>query len=332
MKTRPSILRIAPLFLSLCPLASAQEAPSLSGQLHLKFSDGKGKTTEMNLPKDAPLTIDLSGWQEMLAQSGGIERLTDSATKSLEMWAGDFARRLSANQSGKAAWLGVATQTLPETIAAQMPTLKGAGLLVRDAAPGSPAATVGLKPDDILVRINDQVLYTPEQLKKLLSGMESGATVELAWMRQGTEQKAQCNLSAQPPGGFVESVTSALLGGPAGKSLAKHLGPEGEKMISRILTDPKLLEEMPALKDLLTQDANGQLDTTGLKNMLEQAEKSAPELRFLAKEMVRTIQTEKDLTALAEKLKAQIEMLTPEAQQRSREMMQKLMERMKAGK
>jgi hypothetical protein len=332
MKIRPSIHRIAPIFLSLCPIAVAQEAPSLSGQLHLSINDGKGKTTDLKIPKDAPLRIDLSGWQDLLAQSGGLERLTDSAFQSMEMWAGDFARRLSANQPGKAAWLGVATQPLPDTLAAQMPALKGAGLLVRDAAPGSPAATVGLKPDDILVRINDQVLYTPEQLKKLLAGMESGTTVDLVWMRQGAEQKAQCPLSAQPPGGFVESITSALLGANAGKSLGQHLGPEGEKMISRLLTDPKLLEEMPALKDLLTQDAKGQLDTTGLKNMLEHAEKAAPELRFLAKEMIQTLKTEKDLTLLAEKLKAQIEMLNPEAQKQSREMMQKLMEKMKAGK
>lgn len=63
---------------------------------------------------------------------------------------------------------------------------------------GSPAATLGLRPDDMIVRIDDYSIRTCRELREVLSKYEPGKTVKVTWKR-GTEVKTgEMTLAKEP--------------------------------------------------------------------------------------------------------------------------------------
>ncbi len=338
-RTLYSVLLAAPLLVALPSVAQEQASPpaappTLSGQLHLSITDGKGGTQTILIPDKEPLKIDLTPWKDFVARAGGISGLAESANAAFESWAGDFSRRLAAHQQAKTPWLGVAVQPLPASAAAQFPDLKGAGLIVRDVSPGSPAAAAGLQADDVLVRLKDQVLFSEEQLKKLVASLEVGAALEVVWLHGGKETKAQCTLGNAPHPGFNEAVAAALLGPKNAQAFRNVMGPDGEKLLGKLLTNPRVLEQLPRLQGLLRAGADGSLDLSQLQTFLEQARQSAPEWKFFIEEMVRAAQSEADLNAIAERLRTELDAVSPEVRERAAGLLRQVVERLQkaAGK
>ena len=54
--------------------------------------------------------------------------------------------------------------------------------------PGSPAAKIGLRPDDMIVRIDRQTIRTCEEFRRALTGYRPGQSLEISYKR-GTEVK-----------------------------------------------------------------------------------------------------------------------------------------------
>jgi S1-C subfamily serine protease len=77
-------------------------------------------------------------------------------------------------------------------------TMTPAGMVVNSVTPGSPGASVGLIPGDLLLKVDDRAIQGPADLKQGLDG--SGGVVRLVVHRRTTGQ--------------VERVTVNLLGGP----------------------------------------------------------------------------------------------------------------------
>lgn len=84
-------------------------------------------------------------------------------------------------------YLGVATRSVAEGRGVGQGLSLGVGLEVTFVDPESPAAKQ-LRPRDVLVRLNDQVLVNPEQLAVLVRTNAVGQEVTLAVMRDGKEQ------------------------------------------------------------------------------------------------------------------------------------------------
>jgi serine protease Do len=87
-------------------------------------------------------------------------------------------------------WLGVAIGEAPLEITARLPIAPDTGLVVSQVIAGSPAALAGLKPDDVLARLNDQILVTPKQLQTLVMHRKAGDVVEITFFRKGEKRKA----------------------------------------------------------------------------------------------------------------------------------------------
>ena len=87
-------------------------------------------------------------------------------------------------------YLGVFTETVPPSLAAQFTeTLgEGTGLLVTSVVSGSAAEQAGLRVNDILVRYDGEPLFVPDDLKRLVVEDEPGATVELTVIRGARPQ------------------------------------------------------------------------------------------------------------------------------------------------
>src|SRR5581483_7118906 len=91
------------------------------------------------------------------------------------------------------AFLGVQTQPISRTVSAQL-GLNGQGLTVEHVVPDTPAAAV-LQDDDILLKLDDQILIARTQLEVLVRMHKEGDEVTLTYLRGGKQATAKVKLA-----------------------------------------------------------------------------------------------------------------------------------------
>jgi hypothetical protein len=97
-------------------------------------------------------------------------------------------------------WLGVAAEEVSEPLAAQLGLKGGEGLLITYVADNSPASQAGVQKNDVLVKMDDQLILLPLQLRKLVQRHSLGDNVNLTYYRSGAKQNATATLAKAPPG------------------------------------------------------------------------------------------------------------------------------------
>ena len=83
-------------------------------------------------------------------------------------------------------FLGVETAPVSPTLSAQLQLPNGAGLIVSQVVPDSPASAV-LKQHDILLKLDDQLLIEPGQFAVLIRNHADGDNVNLTYVRSGKQ-------------------------------------------------------------------------------------------------------------------------------------------------
>ena len=96
------------------------------------------------------------------------------------------ARKVRAPQI---TWLGVGIEEASLEISSRLPIEAGTGLVVNQVIADSPAAVAGLQRGDVLARLNQQTLVTPQQLKTLVMHRKPGEQVELTFFRKGEKRR-----------------------------------------------------------------------------------------------------------------------------------------------
>ncbi len=98
------------------------------------------------------------------------------------------------------AYLGVGVSPMHPALVRQLPDIvgKGRGVIIEEVVPGSPAAQAGLEQYDVLIQFNNQDLYSPEQLVKLIRNAEPNSKAILKFVRSGQVHEAEVQLGAQP--------------------------------------------------------------------------------------------------------------------------------------
>jgi membrane-associated protease RseP (regulator of RpoE activity) len=91
--------------------------------------------------------------------------------------------------------LGILLAPLRSDVRAQTPLPEGVGLLVARVVPGSPAATAGIAPNDLLFRCNGADLRSDDDIRKAIASRKEGDSLELTWLRRGAEMKASVTLA-----------------------------------------------------------------------------------------------------------------------------------------
>jgi len=94
----------------------------------------------------------------------------------------------------KVTFLGVASSPVFETLGEQLRLPRGTGLVVDYVRPDSPATKAGIKPHDILLRLDDQILVNPPQLAVLVRLHKPGDKVAVTLLREGKEEKVAAEL------------------------------------------------------------------------------------------------------------------------------------------
>lgn len=154
--------------------AAAQKS---DGTVIVKSSGGaKGKAT---------ITIDINGKKETreidLGNATEIKIATDEDK--------------TAPKTKRVTYLGVAPEELSEELAAQLAIDPGSGLLVRSVVSDSPAATAGIQKNDVLVKLDDQILTAPKQLQKLVATRKPGESVRMTYVRRGQQAELEVKLA-----------------------------------------------------------------------------------------------------------------------------------------
>ena len=84
-------------------------------------------------------------------------------------------------------WLGVYIQEVTPEIAEQFDLSEAKGVLVGDVIGDSPAEEAGIKRGDIIVRVNDEEVNSPEELQDRIRSIEIGEKANVEVMREGKE-------------------------------------------------------------------------------------------------------------------------------------------------
>lgn len=80
-------------------------------------------------------------------------------------------------------WLGVSIQPLTIELARKFGVNEGEGVLVNEVFEKDPAAAAGIKPGDILTRIDGSVIDTPNRLSRVVAGLRPGMTTKVEIVR-----------------------------------------------------------------------------------------------------------------------------------------------------
>ena len=84
---------------------------------------------------------------------------------------------------GNESFLGVFTETNEE------------GVIIREVSEGSPAEKAGLKKDDVITKINNQKITTPEELYKAIGKYKPAEVIEISYIRKGVSLKSKVTLA-----------------------------------------------------------------------------------------------------------------------------------------
>lgn len=93
-----------------------------------------------------------------------------------------------------AAFLGVETAILSETLTDQLNLPRRVGLVIEHISPDSPAQAAMLKAHDILLKIDDQQIIDTYQLAVLIRNHKEGDEVTLTYLRAGKEATVKATL------------------------------------------------------------------------------------------------------------------------------------------
>ena len=95
-------------------------------------------------------------------------------------------------------WLGVSLAPVPKVLSKQLGNLipENQGVMVQSVSPNSPASKAGIQPYDVLLRFNDQKLYSAQQLAGLVSANKKGSEIALNIVRKGKSEDLKVTLES----------------------------------------------------------------------------------------------------------------------------------------
>jgi serine protease Do len=82
-------------------------------------------------------------------------------------------------------WLGVHVQNITDEIAASLGLAEAKGALVAKVSPGSPAATAGIQPSDVIVKFNGEPIENMRSLPRAVAATAIGKSVSVELLRKG---------------------------------------------------------------------------------------------------------------------------------------------------
>ena len=97
-------------------------------------------------------------------------------------------------------YLGLAVESMPAALTAHLRQAIGEdrGVLVVEVAPGSPAEKAGLRPHDVVISLDDQRIYSPEQFVKIVRNERPGREATLQVAHNGQVETVRSQIGCSP--------------------------------------------------------------------------------------------------------------------------------------
>src|SRR6266545_2435063 len=105
-------------------------------------------------------------------------------------------------------WLGIGIQEVTAELAAKFGIKETDGILVNDVFENEPAARAGLKPGDIIAKVDGRRIETPTGLSRSVAGLSPGTKVELEIIRNGERRPLTVDLGERKEETIVASIPS----------------------------------------------------------------------------------------------------------------------------
>jgi predicted metalloprotease with PDZ domain len=102
------------------------------------------------------------------------------------------AESWTADPSG--AWLGIRMQEITPGLREALDLKNGNGVLVSDVVEDSPAEKAGIKPGDVIVKIDDREVSDPGVLAKYVGSHDPGDVVRVQFLRDGKKKTEEVKL------------------------------------------------------------------------------------------------------------------------------------------
>ncbi|HMU31437.1 MAG TPA: Do family serine endopeptidase [Nitrospira sp.] len=93
------------------------------------------------------------------------------------------------------AWLGVGLQPLTPELASKFGVDENEGVLVNEVFERDPAALAGIKPGDVITKVDGALVDTPNKLSRLVAALDPGSTTRVEVVRDGKRLNLQVALS-----------------------------------------------------------------------------------------------------------------------------------------
>jgi serine protease Do len=136
-------------------------------------------------------------------RSGGYDGVGFAIPVNKAKW---VVRQLIEGGEVQRAYLGVAIKAIDEVLAKHLKTRAGVGALVEHVLDDSPAGEAGLQPGDVVLELNDQKVYSPQNLQGIVEKLAVGETYRLNLLRDGEKMTLQVTVRTMPKDFTVASL------------------------------------------------------------------------------------------------------------------------------
>lgn len=105
-------------------------------------------------------------------------------------------------------WLGVGIQPLTPELASKFGVKEGHGVLVNEVFEHDPAAVAGIHPGDIITKVGNDPVETPNQLSRLVAAIDPGEKTSVEIIRDGVRSRVEVSLGIRQDKVVVASLPS----------------------------------------------------------------------------------------------------------------------------
>lgn len=154
--------------------------------------------------KTNPFTTILTGFAAVLAgPAHAIEAPEDTAPPPAAVEAAPAEKAPAENDAKPAAkagtaYLGVVSSDVPEMLAEHLGLKPGEGIIVGAVMPDGPAAKAGLAARDIITRVGDKAVGSPQDLTTEVQAHKPGETIRLDVIQKGKPAGLDVTLGVRP--------------------------------------------------------------------------------------------------------------------------------------
>ena len=104
----------------------------------------------------------------------------------------------AAPESGNSGFLGIMVDEIDDSVRAQFDIEEGVGVVVTAVKDGSPAGEAGVKPHDLVLKIDGQWVRGEVGLAKAMKRAAAGRTIEMTVLSGGKEKTVKATLAVKP--------------------------------------------------------------------------------------------------------------------------------------